>query len=47
VRRAIDLFSTPIAMGDIIVIEADQDIAGFELYGSGITSMGALLATPF
>lgn len=35
-----------IAFGDIILVDSDQEIAGFELYGDFTGSLGALLATP-
>jgi hypothetical protein len=36
-----------IGIGDIILVDSDQEIAGFELYGDLSATMGALLATPY
>jgi hypothetical protein len=48
VRQASVLFTgASIEPGDIILVEADQNIAGFQLFGAGISSLGALLAYPY
>jgi hypothetical protein len=48
VRLASVLFAeASIEPGDIILVEADQNIAGFELFGAGTVSLGALLAYPY
>ncbi|CAM2066507.1 BACON domain-containing protein [Sulfidibacter corallicola] len=41
------LFETSIAAGDVVLVESPENVAGFVLYGSGTTTMGALVAWPY
>ncbi len=47
VALASNLFETDLALGDTILVESSEKIAGFELYGAGTKTLGALTAWPY
>lgn len=42
-----NLFESSVALGDIVLVESSENLAGFQLYGAGSKTLGALAAWPY